>query len=92
MGRKKRLSEDAEAVTFYLTPEEQLVLQVIRVRRKKRSEERTSPSEIIADALWRQLTDVEKVQRETVEALSAVESNSTHEDTIKQFPKKDSSR
>jgi len=54
---------DAEQVGFYLTPEEQLVLQIIRVRRKKRGDERIGQSEIVSDALMTLLEKVEGVAR-----------------------------
>jgi len=69
MSRPKRLHPDAEQVGFYLTPEEQLVLQIIRVRRKKRGEERTSQNEVIVDALIALLEKVEGVAREEINSL-----------------------
>ena len=69
MSRTKRLRPDAEQVAFYLTPQEQLVLQVIRVRRKERGEERISQSEIVADSLITQLEKVEGVARKEIEKL-----------------------
>jgi len=64
MAKRKRLDDDAEQVPVYLTPTEKLVLDVIAGRRKKRREERTSPSEIVADALWKVLTESESIARE----------------------------
>lgn len=69
MPRTKRLRPDAEPVAFYLTPEEQLVLQIIRVRRKKRGEERTSQSELVSDALITLLEKVEGVAKEDIDKL-----------------------
>jgi hypothetical protein len=69
MSRPKRLHPDAEQVGFYLTPEEQLVLQIIRVRRKKRGEERTSQNEVVVDALITLLEKVEGVAREEIDSL-----------------------
>ena len=88
MPRPKRLSEDAEAVTIYLTPEQQLVLQVIKGRRKKRLEPRTSPSEIVADALWHILEQEEKVPRKQVHELLGV-APPARPSKVKPFPQRD---
>ncbi len=88
MARKKRLDADAEQVGIYLTPTEKLVMDVIGARRKKRKEERTSPSEIVADALWRILTEEEKVPKEKIQELLTVQTaNNIGPDNIKIFPK-----
>jgi hypothetical protein len=89
MPRRKRLEADAEQIAIYLTPTEQLVMNVISVRRKKKEENRTSPSEIVADALWKILIEVEGVSRTAIEDLLRV-----HKETdqggcnVKLFPKK----
>jgi hypothetical protein len=88
MPRKKRLDDDAEQVAVYLTPTEKLVMDVIAGRRKKRREERTSPSEIVADGLWRILTEGEGVAKEKIQELLAVKPEAALEpDNIKIFPK-----
>jgi hypothetical protein len=69
MARKKRLPENARPVNVMLTPAEKLVLSVIEARRQERREERDSPSEIVSDALWQYLTDVENMTREQIESL-----------------------
>lgn len=69
MARKKRIPDNARRITILLTPAEKLVLSVIEARRQQRDEDRDSPSEIVSDALWRFLTEVEKVTREEIEAL-----------------------
>lgn len=73
VGRRKHLSDDAEKLQVKLTPEEQLVLQVIRVRRKKRIPERSGQSQIVADGLWKLLLEEEKVPREYITRLSEME-------------------
>jgi hypothetical protein len=85
-GRKKHLPDDAEPITISLTPKQQLVLQVVKMRRKERSEERSTPSEIVADGLWLILTEVEGVPKEAIDALSVTKST----DKLKEFPKKES--
>jgi hypothetical protein len=69
MARKKRLPDNARPVTILLTPAEKLVLSLIEARRQQRLEERDSPSEIVSDALWRFLTEVEGMTRAEIEAL-----------------------
>lgn len=86
MGRKKRLAENAEPTTIYLTPVEKLVLGVIEMRRGDRKEARDSPSEIIVDALWHWLTEVEKMPKEQIEALRP--KTTEQSGNIKPFPKK----
>jgi hypothetical protein len=85
MPRPKRLRPDAEQVGFYLTPEEQLVLQIIRVRRKKRGDERIGQSEIVSDALMTLLEKVEGVARERIDDLVVDQRTGAK---LKQFPKK----
>ena len=72
MARKKRLADDAEQIAVYLTPTERLVMDVIAGRRKKRREERTSPSEIVADGLWKLLTEAEGISRQRLQELLAI--------------------
>lgn len=45
------------------------MLNLIEVRRQQRTEDRDSPSEIVADALLHYWTDVEKMSLEQVEVL-----------------------
>jgi hypothetical protein len=87
MAKRKRLDKDAEQVGIYLTPTEKLVMDVIAGRRKKRHEERTSPSEIVADALWKVLTEGEGIAKERIEELLAVSSNAEGANNLKVFPK-----
>ncbi|HEY7351800.1 MAG TPA: hypothetical protein VH596_03430 [Terriglobales bacterium] len=87
MPRKKRLDKDAEQVAIYLTPTEKLVMDVIAARRKRREEERTSPSEIVADALWKILAETEGVGREKIQQLVEVQIDIKQPlDKIKKFP------
>jgi hypothetical protein len=87
--RKKRLPEDAKAVLISLGGKERLVLSVIEVRRQNRSEERDSPSEIVADALWHFLETVEKMPRDQIAALLPLQQKDEKQSNIKPFPKKD---
>lgn len=87
MPRKKRLDADAEQVAVYLTPTEQLVMDVIAGRRKKRLEERTSPSEIVADGLWRILVADEGIPKDKIQELLVVETAVAEPDNLKVFRK-----
>lgn len=89
MARPKRLPADAEPVSFYLTPEEQLILQIIRVRRKKREEVRIGQSEIVADGLMLLLEKSEGLSREQIDKLLEV-SATEDEPKLKRFPKRES--
>ena len=93
MAKKKRLDKDAEQVAIYLTPTEQLVMDVIAARRKKRAEARTSPSEIVADGLWKILTETEGIEKGRIQTLVAVaeqhkEADGKLRDNLKPFPQK----
>jgi hypothetical protein len=88
MPRPKRLSDDAEPVSFYLTPEEQLILQIIRVRRKKREDVRIGQSEIVADGLMLLLERVEGLTREQVDKLLEV-CGARAGAKLKRFPKRE---
>lgn len=87
MAKKKRLDDDAEQVAVYLTPKEKLVMDVIAGRRKKRKEDRTSPSEIVVDGLWKILVEGEGVPKEKIEDLLAVQTEATESTNLKVFPK-----
>lgn len=65
------LDAEAEQVALYLSPSEQVALQIIKARRKLRGEERTTTSEIVSDALWNTVTTIEGVSREQITALLA---------------------
>lgn len=87
-GRKKQLSDDAEKVHLSLTAEEQLVLHVIRTRRKKRGHERNNQSQIVVDALWKLLLEEERVPRDHITRLLEVEMPiSNKEKKLREFPK-----
>jgi hypothetical protein len=89
MARKKRLSDEAEQIGISFTPEEQLVLQVIRGRRKKRGDPRSGRSEVVADGLWRLLAD-ENVGRHQIEELLRVEASQARlANKVKSFPPRD---
>lgn len=83
MARKKRLDPDAEQVAIYLTPTEKLVMDVIAARRKKRKEERTSPSEVVADGLWKILTEAEEIPKEKIQELLTIQAENTRLGNIK---------
>ena len=91
MPKRRRLDKDAEQVAIYLTPTEQLVMDVIAARRKKRDEVRTSPSEIVADGLWKILNDSEGIDQTKIHELVQVQAEKKEEPqgntNIKQFPK-----
>jgi hypothetical protein len=91
MARKKRLPENARPVNVMLTPAEKLVLSVIEARRQERREERDSPSEIVSDALWQYLTDVENMTREQIESLlPKIETTDNSKSKISTIPHKKS--
>jgi hypothetical protein len=89
MARNKRLPENVRPVNIMLTPAEKLVLSVIEARRQERREERDSPSEIVSDALWQYLTDVEKMTREQIESLlPKIETTDNSKSKISTIPHK----
>jgi hypothetical protein len=87
MGRKQRVSEAARKTTVFLSPADELALQVIELRRRKRGEERDSPSEIVSDALWKFLTEAEGVPRSQIEALLPEDKPDTQQSNVRKFPK-----
>ena len=68
-GRRRTLEDKAEKVHPSLSPEEVYVLQTIRLRRKNRGHPRRDPSQIIADALWLLLTEVEGITKEEIQEM-----------------------
>ncbi len=79
-----------ESFTISLTPEETLVLQVIESRRRKRGDPRDTRNEVISDALWYFLLEVEQVSRDRIEALLPDISKKLNQSNLKRFPKKNS--
>ena len=90
-GRKKRLPADAKPVTISLSGGERVILNLIEVRRQHRAEERDSPSEIVADALWHYWTEVEKMPREQIEALLPPKPESKTTSNVTEFHRKETS-
>jgi len=67
--KTKKTAEDAKALTVSLTPEEEMALNAVILRRRKRGDERDSRNGVVADAVWHYLLTVEKVSREQIESL-----------------------
>jgi hypothetical protein len=88
-GRKKRRPDDAKPVPVYLTAAERVLLQIIEGRRQVRLEEGDSPSEIVADALWYYLENVEKMPRQQITALLPSKPEEEKQSNVKPFPKKE---
>jgi hypothetical protein len=87
-GRKKRLPNDAKALTICLGGEERLALQVIEIRRQRRLEGRDSPSEIVSDVVWYYLENVEKMSRAEISVLLPPTPNDQNQSNLKTFPTK----
>jgi len=66
--RRHHVPEDARRNTFYLTPAQEYAIDTIQKLRRHHKDKRDSPSEIVADAIWKWLEDVEKVKRQDIEA------------------------
>jgi len=77
LGRTKRIPDDAEGTTVYLTPDEQIALRLILARRKKRADERSSLNEIIVDGIWRILTEDERITKAQLDELLQIETRTT---------------
>jgi hypothetical protein len=88
-GRKKRRPDDAKPVPVYLTAAERVLLQIIEGRRQVRLEEGDSPSEIVADALWYYLENVEKMPRQQITDLLPPKPLKEKQSNLKPFPKKE---
>lgn len=67
--KTKKTADDAKALTISLTPEEEMALNAIVLRRRKRGDERDNRNGVVADALWYYLKEIEKVPRERIEDL-----------------------
>lgn len=88
-GRKKRLPNDARPVTISLGGAERVILSLVEVRRQGRTEDRDSPSEIVADALWHYWLDVEKMTREQIEALLPPKVENKGQSNVTEFHRKE---
>lgn len=74
MGRTKRIPDNAEGTTVYLTPDEQVVLRAILAKRKRRLHSRASLNEILVDALWA-LAEAEEITKKKLDAFLADKKN-----------------
>jgi hypothetical protein len=88
-GRKRRLPQDAKPVTISLAGRERVLLNLIEVRRQQRSEERDSPSQIVADALSHYWTEVEKMPMEQVDSLLVSGPEPEANSNVTEFPRKE---
>lgn len=88
-GRKKRLPHDARPVTISLGGAERVILNLIEVRRQGRAEDKDSPSEIVADALWHYWLDVEKMTRAQIEGLLPPKPEGKGQSNVTEFHKKE---
>jgi len=92
VARTKHVPEGAEQTTIYLVHEDQLVLEAIRLRRRKRGEARNTPSEIISEGIWKIAQD-ERISRDQIDCLLRVEEAKTITVDVpvkvKQFPTRD---
>jgi hypothetical protein len=69
MTKIKNTAKDARGTVISLAPEEELALNTIILRRRKRREKRDNRNAVVADAVWYYLTKVEKVPRQKIEEL-----------------------
>ena len=88
MARPKLTSDGAKRTTIYLNPAEDLALSVIENSRRVRVERRCQPSEIIADALWLYLEQIEGKTRDQIAALLPTFPVEKRQSKVKQFPPK----
>jgi hypothetical protein len=88
VAKHRRVAKDAKTVTISLTPEEELVLQVIESRRRKRGEARDTRNEVISDALWHFLVEVEGIPRDQIESLLPEMPKKNNQSNLKKFPRK----
>jgi hypothetical protein len=88
-GRKRRLPDDARPVTISLGGPERVILNLVEVRRQARKEDRDSPSEIVADALWHFWTQVEKMPREQIGALLPPKPEVKAQSNVTKFQRKE---
>lgn len=68
MTRRQHVPENARRNTFYLTPAQEYALDTIQKLRRHHNDKRDSPSEIVADAIWKWLEEEEHVKRQEIEA------------------------
>ena len=68
MTRRQHVPGNARRNTFYLTPGQEYAIDTIQKLRRHRNDKRDGPSEIITDAIWKWLEEVEHIKREDIEA------------------------
>jgi len=88
LARPKTTSEGAKRTTIYLNPQEDFALSLIESSRRIRGDGRYQPSEIIADAIWLYLDQVEGKNREQLDALLPQTLQEKVRTNLKQFPNK----
>jgi hypothetical protein len=69
LSRKKHIANNAKRTSFSLTPAVELAIDTIKALRRNRNDQRFTPNEILSDAIWKWLLDVEGKKREDIEAI-----------------------
>ena len=88
MARPRTTSAGAKRTTIYLNPSEDFALNLIENSRRARNEKRYQPSEIIADAIWLYLEQVEGKTRKQLEELLPKPQQEEERSNLKQFSKR----
>lgn len=88
VAKPRTAPKDAKKVTVSLTPEAELALQAIASRRRKRGDGKDSRDEIIDEAIWHLLTEVEKVPRDSIERIVPSIPEEPRQSNLTRFPKK----
>jgi hypothetical protein len=88
VAKPRTTPKDAKKVTVSLTPEAQLAVQAIASRRRKRGVGKDSRDEIIDEAIWHLLTEVEKVPRHRIDEIVPPIPEEPKQSNLARFPKK----
>jgi hypothetical protein len=88
VAKPRTTPKDAKKVTVSLTPEAELALQAIASRRRKRGDGKDSRDEIIDEAIWHLLTEVEKVPRQNIDEIVPSIPEEPKQSNLTRFPKK----
>lgn len=89
LGRPKTVSGDAKRTTIQLNPDVNFALSLIENSRRSRKAKRYQPSQIIEDAVWFYLEQIEGKTREQLTSLLPVPPKASPQSNVTEFRKKD---
>ncbi len=81
--REKHIPDNALRTSVCLTPEDKMAINFISQVRRSRKDRRTTTNDILVDALWHYIENVEGMSKDQILTMLPP----THHTNVKQMPK-----